>query len=293
MNTAICWLDGKIQPVNQAKISILDHGFLYGDGIFEGIRFYNNKAFLLTPHLQRLDDSAKAIALEHPYTHKEMSKIINRLIQHYPEKDGYIRLIITRGKGALGINPEHCQNPQLVIIIDRLQLVNSQVTSKGAQLIIAATRRLTADGLDPRIKSLNYLNAILAKIEANHANADEAIMLNQSGKVCEGSADNIFIVKNKQIFTPPVSDGALSGITRELIMQLAEQQGIHVIQQSLGAYDLYTADECFLTGTGAEMIPVSTIDGRKIKSCPGRIYQQCQQAFQDYIQQWCNDETLY
>ncbi len=286
MNTAICWLDGKIQPVNQAKISILDHGFLYGDGVFEGIRFYNNKPFLLAEHLQRLDDSAKAIALEHPHTHSEIAEIINQLITQYPEQNGYIRLIITRGKGALGIDPRHCQHPQLVVILDHLQLVNQQVQTEGAKLIIASTRKLASDGLDPRIKSLNYLNAILAKIEANHANADEAIMLNQNGKVCEGSADNIFMVKNNQLVTPPVSDGALSGITRELIIQLAKQQGITIIQQSLSAYDLYTADECFLTGTGAEMIPVSTIDGRKIKTCPGRIYQQCQQAFADFIQKW-------
>ncbi len=283
MGTGICWLDGKIQPVNEAKIPVLDHGLLYGDGVFEGIRFYNNQPFLVEKHLLRLFDSARAIALEYHWTHNELNNIIVALINACELTNGYIRVIITRGEGALGIDPRHCKQPRLIVIADSLQMVDTDIREKGASLIIASTRRLSADGLDPRIKSLNYLNHILARLEANHAGADEAILLNGQGNVAEGTADNIFIVKNNTLLTPQITDGALAGITRHLILQLAVKNSINAREQTLAPYDLYTADECFLTGTGAELIPVKSIDGRMLTHHNGPYYKKLQSAFNTFI----------
>ncbi len=283
MSSGICWLDGKIQPVNEAKIPVLDHGLLYGDGIFEGIRFYNNQAFLVEKHLIRLFDSARAIALEYPWTHSELNDIIVALINDYDLSDGYIRVIITRGEGALGIDPRHCKAPRLIVIADSLQMIDAGIREKGADLIIASTRRLPADGLDPRIKSLNYLNHILARLEANHAGVDEAILLNGQGNVAEGTADNIFIVKNNTLLTPQITNGALAGITRHLILELALKNNINAHEQTLAPYDLYTADECFLTGTGAELIPVRSIDGRMLTHHSGPLYKILKKAFTTFI----------
>ena len=276
---SLCWIDGKIMPSHLAQVSVYDHGLLYGDGIFEGIRFYNHKAFFLNKHLQRLQDSANAINLTLPYSLNELENAVNQLIKDYAKADGYMRLVITRGIGALGINPELCKKATAFIIIEQLGFVNKELRTNGAKLIIASTRRLPPSGLDPRIKSLNYLNHIMAKMEATHAGADEAILLNNNGNVTEGTTDNIFIVKNGILYTPLISDGALAGITRRLIIDLAKQRDITVIEKTLAPYDLYTADECFLTGTAIELLAVKSVDGRLIKHCCGKITQELQKHF--------------
>jgi branched-chain amino acid aminotransferase len=235
--------------------------------------------------LQRLVLSARAIALEIPLSSDELTSVIEQLIDAFPDDDGYIRLMVTRGVGPLGLNPKSCTQPNVIAIADQLTMIAIDERQVGARLMVSSVRRLPADGLDPRIKSLNYLNHILAKIEANHAGADEAILLNAQGRVAEGTADNIFIVRNGRLLTPPCSEGALEGITRELVLDLAQADGIEISEQPLGVYDLYAADECFLTGTGAELIAVASIDCRSLPSCPGPVFQCLQQAFRRIIDQ--------
>jgi len=283
---SMCWLNGELKPAEQAFIPVNDHGLLYGDGVFEGIRFYKRRAFRLQRHLQRLQLSARAIALAIPLSVEELTAVIERLIEAFADDDGYIRLMVTRGAGPLGLNPNSCAQPNVIAIADQLTMIDIGQQA-GARLIVSSVRRLAADGLDPRIKSLNYLNHILAKIEANHAGADEAILLNGQGRVAEGTADNVFIVRNGRLLTPPCSEGALEGITRELVLQLARDNGIETREQPLGVYDLYAADECFLTGTGAELIPVASIDCRSMPGCPGPVFRQLQQAFRRTIDQEC------
>lgn len=292
MSKGICWLGGEILPLEKASISVLDHGLLYGDGVFEGVRFYNNQPFMLEPHLHRLFDSARAIALVCPWTLEELTGIVHEVIKAINSQDGYLRIVVTRGEGALGIDPSHCKNPRLIVIADALQMVDDVIREHGADLIIASTRRLPPDGLDSRIKSLNYLNHILARIEANNADADEAILLNDQGAVAEGSADNIFIIKQDILLTPPVTDGALAGITRQLVLELALKNGIDTREQRLTPYDLYTADECFLTGTGAELVPVKSIDKRLMNTCPGPYYQTLKKSFTAFIDDSCRMKRI-
>ena len=280
---SVCWLNGSIVNDEQATVSVFDHGLLYGDGVFEGIRFYNHQAFRLEKHLQRLHHSALAIGLDIPYSKTELEVAICDVIREFEKPEGYLRLVITRGKGPLGINPAQCTKPTAFIIADQLSFVSENVQHKGAKLIIASTRRLSPDGLDPRVKSLNYLNHILARMEANHAGVDEAILLNAQGHVTEGSTDNIFIIRNNKILTPAVSDGALEGITRDIIFEISEEQGFSCYEKTLSPYDLYTADECFLTGTAMELIPVSEIDGRKLSACPGIMFNKLQNLFKEKI----------
>jgi branched-chain amino acid aminotransferase len=272
-------MNGEIRPVSESKISVLDHGLLYGDGVFEGIRFYNRLPFKLDEHLDRLALSARAIALEMPLTQSQLSDAIKELILAFHGADGYLRVVITRGVGAMGLDPRGCPHPNLFIIADQLQLVNDKVRLEGIRVVIASTRRLPLDGLDPRVKSLNYLNHILARLEANHAQVDEAILLNHHGRVSEGSAENVFIVRNGKLITPPVTDGALAGITRQTVIDLAMEKAISFSEASLAPYDLYTADECFLTGSGAELIPVKEVDGRPVTLCPGEVYSSLLLAF--------------
>jgi len=279
----ICWINHQLLALEDARISVMDHGLLYGDGIFEGIRFYNNQAFLLEPHLDRLVASAKALALNIPQSLIEIKGHIQSVINAYEQSQGYIRLIITRGNGPLGINPAQCKNPQLIIIASPLQMSDQHGQSQGIRAIISSTRSIPPDCLDPRIKSLNYLNPILARIEANNAGADEAIMLNQQGFVTEGSADNIFIVKNNELISPPSIDGSLAGITRELILKLALDANITTRIESLTSFDIYSADECFLTGTGAELIPVNEVDARKYPTSPGPVFKQLKELFNAFI----------
>jgi len=287
MSKAVCWLDGTVQPLQEARIPVVDHGLLYGDGVFEGIRFFHGTPFLFEAHAHRLQDSARAIALSFPWNVGQLKEIIKETIAASGFRDGYLRVIITRGDGLLGIDPCTCRQPRLIVIADQLRIMEPGLLENGASLIIASTRRLSSDGLDPRIKSLNYLNHILARIEANESGVDEAILLNNQGRVSEGTADNLFIVKNRVLLTPPVIDGALAGITRQLVLSLAENNEVTAREQSLAPYDLYTADECFLTGTGAEMIPVSSIDGRSVTACPGPVFSRLRKAYRAYIEDTC------
>ncbi len=237
MNRGVCWLDGKLLPLDQACLPVLDHGLLYGDGVFEGIRFYAGVPFLLREHLRRLRHSGHVIALDIPWEDDQLAEITMSVVDAFEGEDGYIRMIVTRGDGPLGIDPAPCSSPRLIVIASDLEMVNHAARGEGVRLITAATRRLPPDGLDPRI------------------------------------------------------DGALPGITRALILQLADEMGIEACEQSLAPYDLYTADECFLTGTGAELIPVRDIDGRAMKTCPGPVFQCCNQAFRQAIRRHCGGET--
>lgn len=258
------YLDGKFRSERDAKISVFDHGLLYGDGIFEGIRAYGGRVFKLKEHIDRLFCSAKAILLTIPLSHKQMMDAVVETCRRNQLRDGYIRLVVTRGVGTLGLNPNRCKNPSVIIIADKIQLYPPSMYEKGMDIITVPTTRNLHSALNPAIKSLNYLNNILAKIEANIGGCEEAIMLNSEGFVAECTGDNLFIVKNGQMFTPPLSAGALYGITRGVVIDLAREQGIAVSEPNLTRYDVFNADECFLTGTGAELIPVVKVDGRVI-----------------------------
>jgi branched-chain amino acid aminotransferase len=284
-SSALCWLDGQILSASEAKISVFDHGFLYGDGVFEGLRFYNKRVFRLPLHLQRLQRSAQALNLKIPLNAEQLSTALADLLQQSTLNDGYIRLIVTRGVGILGINPANCAKPSVVMLADQLQMVTDAQRAQGIRMVTASTRRLTPDRLDSRIKSLNYLNAILARMEANVAGVEEAVLLNDRGCVAEGTADNIFIVSAGVLLTPPPTEGALAGITRHTVLELAQGLGIPARETVLTPYDLYNADECFLSGTGAKLIPVREIDGRTIAQCPGQVYQRLNQAFAELIAQ--------
>jgi branched-chain amino acid aminotransferase len=258
------YIDGKYYAERDAKISVFDHGLLYGDGIFEGIRAYNGRVFKLREHIDRLFCSAKAILLTIPMSHAALMKAVVETCRRNKLRDGYIRLVVTRGAGTLGLNPNRCKNPSVIVIADKIQLYPEEYYKKGLEIITVATTRNLHSALNPAIKSLNYLNNILAKIEANNGGCEEAIMLNAEGFVAECTGDNIFIVKGNQLQTPPLSAGALYGITRGVVMDLAREAGMTVAEPSLTRYDLFNGDECFLTGTGAEVVPVVKIDGRVI-----------------------------
>ena len=258
------YVDGKYCDEKNAKISVFDHGLLYGDGIFEGIRAYNGRVFQLKEHIDRLFCSAKAILLDIPMSHGEMMKAVVETCRQNGIRDGYIRLLVTRGIGTLGLNPHRCKDPSIIIIADKIQLYAPELYEKGMEIITAPTTRNLHSALNPAIKSLNYLNNILAKMEANLAGCEEAVMLNAEGFVSECTGDNIFIVKAGRVLTPPLSAGALHGITRGVVMDLAREEGVSVAEPNLTRYDLFNADECFLTGTGAELIPIVKIDGRVI-----------------------------
>ncbi len=279
MTQPVFWLNGRLTSAADAMLPLTDHGLLYGDGVFEGIRFYNHRPFRLQPHLQRLALSARALMLDLPYNMDAMTSAVNQVTAAFSEADGYIRLVITRGCGGLGLDPSHCARPNLFLIAERMALADESQRRNGIKLITASTRRPGPTVLDPRIKSLNYLNNILAKLEARQAGADEALLLNDRGYVAEGTAENIFIVRDGRLFTPPVSDGALDGITRAILLQLCQQLGLEAQERSLTPYDVHTADACFLCGTGAEIIPVRSVDGRSLPDCPGPIGMQLQQAF--------------
>ncbi len=260
----LIYLDGKLVPKEEARISVFDHGFLYGDGVFEGIRVYDGNVFRLEQHIDRLYESAKTIAMKIPLTPEEMTRATLETVGANQQRDAYIRLVVSRGAGDLGIDPVKCRKPTVVIIVATIALYPPELYEKGIGLITSSFRRIPMQCLDPRIKSLNYLNNILAKIEATRAGAPEAVMLNYSGRVAECTADNIFIVKSGGLKTPPLMEGALGGVTRGAVMDLAQEAGIPCVETRMGLHDLYNAAECFLTGTGAEIMPVNAIDGRKI-----------------------------
>jgi len=260
------YIDGKYYDERNARISVFDHGLLYGDGIFEGIRAYNGRVFKLKEHIDRLFCSAKAILLEIPMSHADIMAATVETCRRNRVRDGYIRLVVTRGAGTLGLNPRSCKKPSVIIIAGKIQLYPQELYQQGMDIITVPTTRNLHSALNPAIKSLNYLNNILAKIEANNAGCEEAIMLNAEGFVAECTGDNIFVVKEGHLLTPPLSAGALYGITRRTVMDLAAQSGLAVSEPDLTRYDLFNADECFLTGTAAELMPVVKIDGRTIGS---------------------------
>jgi branched-chain amino acid aminotransferase len=260
------FIDGKFYDERAAKVSVFDHGLLYGDGIFEGIRIYNGRVFKLKEHIDRLFYSARAILLQIPLSHAELMKATIKTCRKNKLRAGYIRLVVTRGVGNLGLNPRSCKRPSVIIIADKIQVYPPELYARGMDIVTVPTVRNLHSALNPAIKSLNYLNNILAKIEANNAGVEEAVMLNAEGFVAECTADNLFIIKNGELFTPPLSAGALYGITRQTVIELAQASGLKVSEPNLTRYDLFNADECFLTGTGAEIMPVVKIDGRVIGS---------------------------
>jgi branched-chain amino acid aminotransferase len=260
------FIDGKYFDEHKARISVFDHGLLYGDGIFEGIRAYNGRVFKLKEHIDRLFYSAKAILLNLPMSHADLMAAVVQTCRRNKIRDGYIRLVVTRGAGSLGLNPHRCKRPSVIIIADKIQLYPPALYARGMEIVTVPTVRNLHSALNPAIKSLNYLNNIMAKIEAANSGCEEAIMLNAEGFVAECTGDNLFILKEDQLFTPPLSAGALYGITRRVVMEIAAESGLKVSEPNLTRYDLFNADECFLTGTGAEMMPVVKIDGRVIGS---------------------------
>ncbi len=283
MNRLI-WIDGQLLPRLEARVSVFDHGLLYGDGVFEGIRQYNGRILRLDAHLKRLFDSAKAIRLDIPLTAADLGRAIEETIKANHLTDCYIRVVITRGVGPLGISPSGCLKPTIIIIADTISLYPAEMYESGMAIITAATPRISTAALSPKIKSLNYLNNIMAKWEAIDAGVPEAVMLNQQGFVCECTADNIFITRGGKLITPPEESGILMGVTRGIVLELAEKEGLTAMQQNLTRYDLYTADECFLTGTGAEIIPVTSIDKRKIGSgAAGDITRRLIAAFHEFV----------
>lgn len=260
------YINGKYRAEGEATISVFDHGLLYGDGIFEGIRAYNGRVFRLKEHIDRLFYSAKAILLQIPMTHAEIMAAVVDTCRQNDVRDGYIRLVVTRGVGTLGLNPNRCKEPSVIIIAGKIQLYPAELYQKGMDIITVPTVRNLHSALNPAIKSLNYLNNILAKIEANNSGCEEAVMLNAEGFVAECTGDNLFIVKENQLLTPPLTAGALYGITRRVVLDLAAELGLKTAETNLTRYDLFNADECFLTGTGAELVPVVRIDARVIGS---------------------------
>ena len=275
------WLNGELVDRADAKVSVFDHGVLYGDGVFEGIRSYDGKVFRLEAHVRRLFDSARGIRLAIPMTQDAMARAIVDTMEANGLKDSYIRAVVTRGEGTLGLDPNRCPSPNVFIICDKITLYPQELYENGLEVVTAATMRNHPNAVNPRLKSLNYLNNILAKIEAIDAGTLEAVMLNHLGYVAECTGDNLFIVRDAVVFTPPISAGILEGITRDEIMAIAREQGRTVREENLTRQDLYVADECFLTGTAAEVVPVVRIYKRPIgNGKPGPITRQLAEAFQ-------------
>ena len=277
------YVSGKWVDEEDAKISVFDHGLLYGDGVFEGIRVYNNRVFLLNEHIDRLYDSAKAIALNIPMNKEEMIGVVAQTCRANELQDGYIRLVVTRGKGSLGLNPYLCDYPEIIVIAAKIQLYPRDLYENGLKIVTVGTVRNHPEAINPRIKSLNYLNNVLAKIEAINAGCMECLMLNHKGEVAEASGDNIFAIRNGTIITPPSHSGALEGLTRNKVIELAREAGYDVTESPMARYDLYTADEVFLTGTAAEIISVVEIDKRPIgDGKPGKITNCLATLYSDY-----------
>ncbi len=281
MGELLVYINGEFVPENEAKISVFDHGFLYGDGVFEGIRAYDGKVFKLYEHLDRLYDCAKVIDLEIPITKEEFAEAILETLRRNGLRDAYIRPIVTRGIGDLGLDPRKCSNPSIIIISKPWGKLYGDLYERGLKAVTVTIRRNAIDALPPNIKSLNYLNNILAKIEANAKGGDEAIFLDNSGYISEGSGDNVFVVKNGEITTPPTINN-LRGITRSVVIEIIKNLKIPFKEANLGLYDLYSADEVFVTGTAAEIAPVTVIDGRKIgDGKPGEITRRLMDAFRE------------
>ena len=281
----IIYLNGRFVQEEEAKISVFDHGLLYGDGVFEGIRSYNGRVFKLREHLERLYESAKSILLQVPLDLQQLEEVTLETLRRNNLRDAYIRHVVTRGTGDLGLNPQACKHPSIFIIASKIVLFPPELYAKGLDVVTVATRRNIPDALEPKIKSLNYLNNILVRMEANRAGVFEGIMLNVHGYVTEGSGDNVFIVRRGRMITPPTYIGALEGITRRVVMELAEERGLRVKEEPFTRHDLYTAAECFLTGTAAEVIPVVKVDERVIgQGTPGPITRALMEDFRNLTQ---------
>lgn len=266
----IIHVNGEFYPQEEAKVSVLDHGFLYGDGVFEGMRSYAGKIFKCSEHVDRLFDSAKAICLTPPVSKEELTDICYEALKKNDLSDAYLRVIFSRGEGDLGLNPKLCKKAGVVVIAGKIKLYPEELYQKGMEVMTAATPRIAPEALNPKIKSLNYLNNILAKLEGMEHGMMETLMLNSQGYLAEATGDNIFIVKDGTIFTPPEEAGILLGITRQTVIDLAREAGITVVEKNLNRYDLFVADECFLTGSAAEIISVTKVDGRVIgQGTPG------------------------
>ncbi|MGH8046046.1 MAG: branched-chain-amino-acid transaminase [Chthoniobacterales bacterium] len=278
-------IDGEFYEKEHAKISVFDHGLLYGDGVFEGIRFYNGRVFRLEEHINRLYDSARAICLTIPIDKAAMTAATIETIKKNDLRDGYVRLVVTRGDGDLGLNPALCPKATIIIIAAKITLYPDSAYENGLMVVTCATRRIPHGSLSPMVKSLNYLNNVLAKIESQNAGAGEGLMLNEQGYVAECTGDNVFIVKNGKIYTPPISSGALAGVTRAVVFELAAEAEISISEPDITRYDLWTADECFLTGTAAEIIPVVTLDRRDIgDGRPGPVTKRLMTRFHELTQ---------
>lgn len=281
----IIFMNGKLVPEQEAVISVFDHGYLYGDGVFEGIRAYNGRVFKLEEHVRRLYESAHSIMLPIPYSQEEMIKAVVDTVNANELTEAYIRLVVSRGVGDLGLDPRKCKESQIVIIADKIVLYPEELYEEGLTVITVATRRNIADALDPKLKSLNYLNNIHAKIEANRAGVLEALMTNSQGYISEGTGDNIFIYRKGKLITPPPYLGILEGITREAVIELARQEGIPLQEAPFTRHDVYVADECFLTGTAAEVIPVIEADMRTIGTGkPGPVTRTLMEKFRELTQ---------
>ena len=280
------YISGKFVPQEEAKISVFDHGLLYGDGVFEGLRSYRGKIFRLEEHIERLYESAKAIWLQIPMTQEEMCAAANESVELNKIEDGYIRLVVTRGAGTLGRDPNRCSNPQVIIIADAISLYPKELYEKGLEIVTVSVQRNHPAALSPRIKSLNYLNNILAKIEGLQAGCIEALMLNHKGEVAECTGDNIFLVRHGVLQTPPLEAGILEGVTRDAVIEIASEAGIEVREMPLTKHDVYIADECFLTGTAAEIIPVVKVDNRTIGTGkPGPMMRDLEKRFKKLTQE--------
>jgi len=276
------YINGRLYNKEEARISVYDHGLLYGDGVFEGMRSYHGKVFRLEAHLQRLWDSAKAIWLEIPMSREALADAVRDTLKANGIDDGYIRLVVTRGAGTLGLDPNRTCDPQVIIITDHITLYPEEFYRNGLEIVTVSTTRNHPAALSPRIKSLNYLNNILAKIEGLQAGCVEALMLNHKGEVAECTGDNIFLVRRGQLYTPPVEAGILEGITRDAVIELAQEAGLAVHEVALTKHDVYIADECFLTGSAAEVIPVVKVDSRTIgDGAPGRVTQDLTRRFRE------------
>jgi branched-chain amino acid aminotransferase len=275
------WIDGRVVDAGDARVPVLDHGFLYGDGVFEGMRAYAGRVFRLEDHLRRLGTGARALALELPGGIEAMRRIVLETARAHGEPDAYLRLVISRGEGELGVDPTTCPEPRVVCICARVRLFPPEKLAEGLALVTSSWRRPGPDVLDPRVKSLNYLNNALAKLEARQRGGDEALLLNGQGHVAEASVANVFAIHGGRLATPPPTDGALAGITRATVLELARELGLDAAERTLGRFDLLDAEEVFLTGTGARIVPVASLDGRPIGAArgPGPLTKRLMEAF--------------
>ena len=286
--TGQVWINGDLVPAAQAQVSVFDHGLLYGDGVFEGIRIYGGRVLKLDTHLRRLDASARAIRLSIPYAHEALAEAVRSTCRANDVADGYVRLVVTRGVGPLGINPFQCQAPRVIVIAARLKLFPASLYEQGVRVVFSSYLRNHPQALSPRIKSLNYLNNVLAKAEAIEAGADEAILFNHLGHVAEGGAENLFLVRHgsgaSELLTPSLECGPLAGVTRGIVLELAERMGLPTRETVLTRFDIQTADEAFFTGTGAEIVPVVNAGGAVIGAgVPGPVTRRVIHAFREYV----------